>query len=382
MGMTLAVTAACSESTPDESAMNRNIVLEATVGELHVSSRAYANAWTASATELKADVWFRKGDGEYGPDPGADETLPVKTSVTFKSDNNWQASVKYKDPNDNNELELNYPTDKLDVCCIGMYPGADPENNIGSKWTTTDNQTFSAEINGDDDLMFAPEISGNWGDRFPKQRYKHLLAWIKINVCAYSHEAIKTWGKIKQISIESYSKVTVKPGATVSVNDDSKINIGEGGQSALCIYEKQDPDGNPDTPDPYWIKTINNEEGFKLESTTLKEVGSVLCFPVRDEKKSTENAEDNKKYYWVKLKIESEGREPQMVYLMLNTITQYTDKDGNIIKEDIKDVEKAEELMGKCFVLSLYFTPYNIVIEGECTLDPWIDQNEDIITSN
>ncbi len=398
MGMALAIAVACSEDALDEAAASRNIQLTASVGELQVNSRAAANEWTADSASLEAAVWFRKAGGAYENTPNADDThLPVRTTVAFQKDvnNNLRASVEYVAGLDT--LPLDYPADKSVVDCVGMSPV--------STWGLDGNNVFSAGINGTDDLMFAPEIEGSWSKRFGEQRYDHLLAWVKINVCASSHEAIDAWGKIKQISIDSYSKVKVGPEGSVSLDASNVYEVvkpfeivkqdgtNEWDATVRCVYEKPAGDG-------CWIQTINGG-GFSLSSTTFTEVGSVLCFPVRHKKDGTESPRKNngtesprknndtespegnndENNYWVELKVDYEvngSEKSKTVYLQLNTIEIVTDDNGHFVSEKVNDVKNARELLGKCFVLSLYFTQYQNVIEGMCSLNPWVDQNEDI----
>ena len=44
---------------------------------------------------------------------------------------------------------------------------------------------------------------------------------------------------------------------------------------------------------------------------------------------------------------------------------------------DYEPLTSLSEAAGKLFIISLYFSPFN-VIEGTCTLNYWNDQNEDL----
>ncbi len=60
----------------------------------------------------------------------------------------------------------------------------------------------------------------------------------------------------------------------------------------------------------------------------------------------------------------------------LNIITTTITSDGQYI-DTIEPITDPAEAIGRCFVFSLYFTPYS-VISGVTTLNSWDNQNEDI----
>ncbi len=316
----LLAAAACSENAADAPAMGeREIRLAASVGDIQAGSRATAD-YFEEGDPLKAAVWFRKAGGGYDetPAPGDTTYLPAHTNVEF----NGLTPVLYGTDN------LKYPADNSKVYCVGMYPA--------TGWTQSDdNKTISRPINGEEDLMFAREIEGSWDNHFPAQDYKHLLTWIKINICASSHDAIEEWGTIKQITVNSASTVKVD-----LLNDD-------------YIYE-----GNEQQ-----IETISKDGEPITLSTTNHEVGSVFCSP-------------KTKYTVTVTSVNKNGEEiTKSVDMTLNIITT-TVTDGQYIDE-ITTVTDPAEAIGRCFVFSLYFTPYS-VISGVTTLNSWDNQNEDI----
>lgn len=306
--------AACSENVADETAQGGDIQLCATVGELHADSRAIADPYLPqNETTLTADVWFRYDGSGYDDSPSAPTYLPVHKTVTFEG-TPMMAYVTH------NSQPLKYPHDNSTVYCVGMYPA--------SGWTASaDNATVTHAIDGETDLLFAPEISGSWASRFPTQQYVHLLTWIKINICASSHEAIDAWGTINQITVNSDSEVAVN------------LMTGE--------YTYRGTEQH--------IETMS--ESKKL-STTTHEVGSVFCSP-KTEYTVTVNYTDKHGDNLTKT-----------VPLSLNLIDVEND-------DAVTDVTDESQARGKCFVFSLYFTPYD-VIEGVCTLNSWSDQSEDI----
>ncbi len=319
----LLAAAACSENAADAPDMGgREIRLAASVGDIQAGSRATAD-YFEEGDPLKAAVWFRKAGGGYDETPAEGDTtyLPAHTNVEF----NGLTPVLYGTDN------LKYPADNSKVYCVGMYPA--------TGWTQSDDKKIiSHPINGEDDLMFAKEIEGSWDNHFPAQDYKHLLTWIKINICASSHDAIEEWGTIKQITINSDSIVTV------NLETGEKLYEGHNGED---IQRKTIPIDS----EPITLSTTNNE------------VGSVFCSP--------------KTKYTVKVtSINKNGEEiTKSVDMTLNIITT-TVTDGQYIDE-ITTVTDPAEAIGRCFVFSLYFTPYS-VISGVTTLNSWDNQNEDI----
>ncbi len=320
---------ACSESGSDERAGSRDIRLGAAVGDMPVSSRAVADPYLGStpsaANPFKAAVWFRKVVGDYTNSPEADTNLPVHTSVTFDGP---QLEYVYGDAA-SSQNSLKYPTDDSEVCCVGLYP--DDEG-----WETTDNVTASHKIDGTADLMFAKEISGNWNSPFSTQRYDHLLTWVKINICATSHEAVDAWGKILHIYISSDHEVEID-----LENGTCKYIPATSGEVYLPTMHKGAED-HPDTP--------------IVLSTATQEVGSVLCSP--------------KTEYTLKIVSQNKSGNEETRIITMN-LTLMNDDDT------ITDVTNYEDAIGKCFVFSLYFTPYS-VIEGVCALNSWNNQNDDI----
>lgn len=175
----------------------------------------------------------------------------------------------------------------------------------------------SHAINGCEDLMFAKEIAGNWTDRFSDGlKFEHLLTWVTVVVTATSHDAIDQWGDITRLEIDSQP--------TVSVNLTDGSTEFSGTDIPFVISN---------TPVPLHI--------------TSHEIGTVLCSP--------------KTQYELKLTTKRFGE--QTVTIPIN------DPDGNPITD-------ARNLIGKNIVITLYFG--NVLIDGRCTLDDWIPENEDL----
>lgn len=300
---------------------DRFIGLSAGVADMEVSTRSavtgtpYSGSVPSESNPLNASVWFSTVAGKYLHNPAEPTYLPCRTTMTFEGESMTYAD--YDDnPTDNSPaVSLKYPTsNETPVYCIGLYPA--------SGWSTSDGVEISHAITGAEDLMFADQITGTWNSHFPKQQYSHLLTWVKINFCAMTMEAARQWGGVTDI--------------TISSKDELKIDLAE--ESNKVAYVGNDIE----------IKTFENAEGV-LPSLTSTEAGSVFCSPATQ--------------YTIKIKTKNypEGKEIPV------TLTDL----------DYEPLTSLSEAAGKLFIISLYFSPFN-VIEGTCTLNYWNGQNEDL----
>jgi len=321
---------ACSEIGADTCAGNGDIRLSAAVGDMQISSRVVANPYLGSVPSadnpFKAAVWFRKNAGGYANSPEPELNLPIHTGVAFEGTG---LEYVYRDTV-NNTNPLKYPTDDKEIYCVGFYPD-------DGEWNTKDNVTVSHRIDGTDDLMFAKEISGKWSSHFGTQSYDHLLTWIKINICATSHEAVDAWGKILRIYISSDREV--------------QIDL----QTGTRTYLPASTGNEADAFIPTMYKEDDDPEPITL-STATQEVGSVLCSP------------ETEYTLWIVSENKSDEKERRTVNMKLTLMNE---------DDTITDVTHETQAIGKCFVFSLYFTPYKVV-EGVCTLNSWNNQNDDI----
>ncbi len=313
----LAVLWSCSRIDDNS---DRFIGLSAGVADMEVSTRSavtgtpYSGSAPTETNSLNAAVWFSTTSGKFIHDPEFPAYLPCRTTIDFKGE-----SVTYADydenPKDNDPaISLKYPNNNDPVYCIGLHPA--------SGWNSDDGVKISHAITGAEDLMFADQITGTWNSHFPKQQYSHLLTWIKINFCAMTMEAARQWGGVTEITISSKDKLEIDLAKT-----SDKVTFSENVIN---------------------IKTFENAEGV-LPSLTSTEAGSVLCSPATE--------------YTVKIK----------------TTNYRGGKDIPVILTDLdyQPLTSSSEAVGKLFIISLYFSPFN-VIEGTCTLNYWNDQNEDL----
>lgn len=319
---------ACSDDRTEQIAESGYIQLQAASNNMESMSRAVAKPYVGDSPSednpLETALWFSTESGMYPNNPQSPTYLPVHTSLTF--DGPQMEYVLYNGKN------IQYPTDNTPVYCIGLYPN-------DNEWVLSDDKTtVSHHIDGNTDLMFARPIVGTWTEHFEPMRYEHALTWIKIAACAVSFNALEAWGKLKQISVWSKS--------TVDIDLSTKVDL----------IPNTRPDENLEdrysyTGEGQWIKTLNFSEPQEITST-MDELGSVFCSP------DTE----------YRLKIET-----------VNNIVETTVKLNwlDFDNDDVTQLQIPGRAKGRCFVISLYFHPYNVVTAA-CTLDKWNIETDDI----
>lgn len=299
---------------------DRFIGLSAGVADMEVSTRSavtgtpYSGSAPSETNRLNAAVWFSTTPGKFIHAPESPAYLPCRTTIDFKGESVTYADYDESPTDDEPAISLKYPNNNAPVYCIGLHPA--------SGWDSDDGVKISHAITGAEDLMFADQITGTWNSHFPKQQYSHLLTWVKINFCAMTMEAARQWGGVTEITISSKDKL--------------EIGLAETGEKVSYV-------GND-----IKIKTFENAEGV-LPSLTSTEAGSVLCSPATQ--------------YTVKIKTTNNPDGKEIPIILTNL--------------DYQPLTSSSEAVGKLFIISLYFSPFN-VIEGTCTLNYWNDQNEDL----
>lgn len=135
-----------------------------------------------------------------------------------------------------------------------------------SGWTFTDNTSASLTFNGSHDVMFAPQVSGKYGNNTPPTLdFRHLLTWLKLEISAESDDVVTAWGPLKSITIESSDKVSIDLSKTFSPND-----VRFSSEKVAMNFYKTGSDEVFPTPG----------NGYTM-TTEVQEVGYVLCEPVQ-----------------------------------------------------------------------------------------------------
>lgn len=333
---------ACTEHEAFHEQAAEEISLSAVVDEVKCVSRAVEDdAYTGSVpspeNELEAAVWFSLKSGYYPKELPAnateeEQTLKTETNIPLHGQINYISGTATFPESATEADKPKYPVNGANVYCIGLYP-----NDTG--WTTVENDTkVQRPITGTEDLMFAPEITGNWNNHFTSQRYRHLLTWLKVGVCTTTSEAASYWGKLKKITLK---------GVPNTLTIDLGKQEGDGFKLENTVTYSSD---NPDTQEIEGIQDLpifNPETGIDLAITT-QEVASVFCHPSPT----------------YTISIECENGKTIDISITLEALNQ--------AEKDLLDYPA-----GLQYVLILYFHPFNVV-EGVCTLNAWNAQNEDL----
>ncbi len=322
----------CLSSCTEQLDINRTdntISLRAEVENVMPTTRSGSYAEPVADNNITATVWFSTVQGKFPDGTGTDNPKDESTNIPGHYVINFEGE-KAVFPNVANENERpRYPIpdndgEVQDVYCVGFYPHTDWTYVEGTEGKPS---TATHTITGFEDLMFAAPISGNWNKHFDRQKFTHLLTWLKVCVCTTTAEAGNYWGKLKRITLKDVP-------SGLKINDLSKM------QSDYTNGKLADKDVSP--INKYSPDIINND-GIDL-GTNIQDVGSIFCYPQSE----------------YTLKIECEN--------------------GTVTKEITLRPLSGDVIgfpAGFQYVLTLYFHPFNVV-EGVCTLNAWDAQNEDL----
>lgn len=318
----LSLLASCSDG-PDEaitdSAGNR-VQLSANVEGMTVSTRTViaANPYVLTAptaeSPLPVALWFSTTSGTY-----AVTHTEYDNTVTFK---NTLLTFPDKD--------VTYPDADAPIYCVGLYPR--------TGWSRASiNTVASHAIDGTEDLMFAPQISGSLSSKFNSTdadkhlQFGHVLTWLRVVFNASSHDAIAMWGNVIKVEI-------LNPHKTVDIN----LSTG-----ALEYNGESE-----------YLATYYDATGMPLQ-TTLQTAGSVFCAP-------PDADGDSHFSYTVRVTM----KEPSGTKVTREVSCTLRDTEYNWISN------KAD-VIGKEYVLTLIFNPI-ATIDGICTLENWKDETVEI----
>lgn len=305
MGFVFASMLSCTNDAPEMKQTDEasRIYLSAGIGEV-VSSRTPYEL-TAPTTEhpLNVSVWATTDNTGIYPDSdlnGSTGTVAIHTQAHFQSGTPQLLG------------EAIYPKaegqDAKTVYFVGFHPQS-------TSWTASnDDKSATFTFTGNEDVMFAPQISGAYNTAFdasPQFCFYHLLTWLRIEMVAdkdendiLKKEAIaEAWGKIKSLTITSKNQVTVNSlGETYTNADETKNNIVNNltfgdTEIAMNFYHTGTDISFPK----------DNTEGYPIP-TALTEVAYVMCAPVEGVYQHTVDGVDVKKPEYT-LHLQTEKRE-------------------------------------------------------------------------
>ena len=325
----------CTEQL-DINRTNNTISLRAEVENVMPATRSGSYAEPVADNNITATVWFSTVPGMFPDGTDTDNPKDESTNIpghyvinfegekaVFPNVANENQRPRYPIPDENKNVK--------DVYCVGFYPSTDWAYVEG---TGSNPSKATHIITGFEDLMFAPPIQGNWNDHFDRQKFLHVLTWLKVCVCATTTEAGNYWGKLKRITLKNVP-------SKLQINDLSKIQSQYKGTNEKLILTNGDVSSVGDNFSP---NIFINNDGIVL-GTNIQDIGSIFCYPQSS----------------YTLEIECENGTTKDISIELKALSAST----------------INFPAGFQYLLTLYFHPFNVV-EGVCTLNAWDAQNEDL----
>lgn len=268
---------------------------------------------------LLAAVWASTDPVKF-----ADESNPGNKEGVYKVAYHTAANFR----NGQNQLleGIIYSKDKTWIYFVGLYPKED--------WQTLDGTKTEHKFTGYEDIMYADKVYGFYSSGVsinPRLHFHHLLTWLRFEIKAESEEVANTWGKIKDIRIQSMDVAEVDLSKPYGTDWAECISFSE--TATLPLY-KTDSDEIFPGGTPYSIPYHASEE-----------VAYVLCA-------SKDASVQNTDYI---LEIETEFRSASVPVNL----------------KSAAGVDFNESTMGKQFTLSLVFRPGN-TISVACLVTDWV----------
>lgn len=290
---------------------------------------------------INATVWFSTDPGKFRKGPKDKSTnIPGHYEIDFHGEaavfpnvTNENERPRYPIPDNNETVQ--------DVYCVGFYP------STGWEYVEGNPSKATHKITGFDDLMFAPPIKGNWNNHFDRQKFLHLLTWLKVCVCATTTEAGNYWGKLKKITLKDVpSGLQIndlsKMQSEYIVNNDKLILTDGDDGDVSPLYEYDDNGEKKEYDVDIMDEDSGMDSGIDL-GINIQDVGSIFCYPQLS--------------YTFEIVCEKGTVTKEIPLRSLSGIIGFP--------------------AGMQYVLTLYFHPFNVV-EGVCTLNAWDAQNEDL----
>lgn len=264
----------CRNEEPDISVdPARQIYLRAAVDNTIVMSRApFSQSTPTAKNPLKVAVW------------ASTEWYKFENSSTSGTVGNVVALHTSANFSDGEEQLLNdavYPVDGTKVFFVGLHP----TNESNTVWTTdAAASTATMTFTGCEDVMFAPQISGVYGENtgetekeWPTFKFRHLLTCLRVTVKSEGEAVSEAWGKLQSLQLKSTKGKTVTIDLTRTydpTNPDKDIDLN------TCVAFST-------SEFTYDLYKTGSDTKYENQSFTLPyknqdytEVAYVLCAPV------------------------------------------------------------------------------------------------------
>lgn len=186
-----------------------------------------------------------------------------------------------------------------------------PKSEDTEKWTTNEKgKVATYTFSGNDDVMFAPQVSGTYAQDYSKSpllHFRHLLTWLRIEFKAQSMEVAASWGAIKSMKIRSKNTVTLNldlSGYTETGEGENKIteynfetsnNLVYTNEVSMSFYkttEEESYSGSQVTMVKKFTDTVFPDGNISIPYQTTEEMAYVMCAPVVGTEKTVVNGED------------------------------------------------------------------------------------------
>lgn len=182
--------------------------------------------------------------------------------------------------------EQYYPADGSIIYMIGVAPQPQTVSSGSANYTIT----------GDEDIMFAKEISGQKKEETPTSKaleFNHLLTQLKINVIADSQDAINAWGTITSIQVldaatELKLDLNSENGTIAEAVDPKKQALNLKGFSTTMVIPKDEAKNAgycmllPLENSVYklLVKTSNNTTGVTITPTNIAKLDASTAYTI------------------------------------------------------------------------------------------------------
>ncbi len=278
----------------------RSIYLRAQVENTMATRAPYTLSEPNQTHPLKVAVWASTTPGEFKNlgKTGADNVVALHTTANFTN---------------GAEQLLNdaiYPENAI-VYFVGLHPEdgwtTPTEGNMAGK-------TASFTFKGCEDVMFAPQISGKYGENvtiWPIFQFRHLLTWLRVTVKADGEAVSDAWGRIKSLKIKSMSGVTVDDLIYDRTADRTKKI-----EDCFSFSNETELDFYKTGSDEVFVDKNNDQTWYTLPYDNAVEVAYVLCASVEATKDDPEDATKTTEYTLI---VETESRTVEVPIDLMTT---------------------------------------------------------------
>lgn len=307
----------------------------------------YLSAMVENQVESKAPYQYTAPNSANADGKLYTTVLASSEKTVFKHDSNANGtgdgvvSIHTQANFDNNTPQLLkdavYPKQGTPVYFIGLHPQ--------TGWTVNDDGTNATiQIDGSQDVMFAPRIVGTYAQdntslNAQQLAFKHLLTWLKVKIKAEDDQTIAAWGKIKKMTITSKNTISVD----LSKENSDLTCVSYSNDVQLPLYYVHDDSEFPGTVG--YTMTTSGGEAY------------VLCTPVDATATTVVDGKDVETAEYI-LHIETEKR--------------VLDLPIDLRKNSNTDGYFTESTRSRCFTLNLTFKMGNtIVITATLEVTDW-----------